>query len=390
MVDIIIVGAGASGLMAAISASRANKNKMIAIIEKNHIVGKKIYATGNGKCNLTNMSCKNAKETVAFFNSIGLLTKELEEGRVYPYSEQAKDVVAILENQLRSDNIDILINSEVTNVAKVDGIFEVEFTDKTKKTSNKLIGRNLIIATGGKSYPIHGSIGDGYRFSRTFGHTTTPLVPALTGIECKGDFLKLKGIRANAKLSILKKQNIVFEEKGQIQFTEYGLSGIVTFNGSHKIEKNVELFSIAIDFVPDLTETEVIEMLEKRKNIKNFKTEFLLTSIVDERLARIIYEKVGLDSLSVSNTVDTKRIEVIAKFLKNVTFQVKGLRGWKEAQITKGGIKLDEVDMETMESQIVENLYFVGEILDIQGYCGGYNLQNAWETGLRVGNNFEK
>ena len=116
----------------------------------------------------------------------------------------------------------------------------------------------------------------------------------------------------------------------------------------------------------------------------------MLTSIVDERLARIIYEKVGLDSLSVSNTVDTKRIEVIAKFLKNVTFQVKGLRGWKEAQITKGGIKLDEVDMETMESQIVENLYFVGELLDIQGCCGGYNLQNAWETGFGVGNNFGK
>ncbi len=390
MFDVVIVGGGASGLVTAISISNNNSNASIAIIEKNEILGKKIYATGNGRCNLTNSNCEGAKETVAFFNSIGILTMEEEEGRIYPNSENAKDVVEALENQIKFRNIKVFKGSFVEKIEKMDESFHVFSTDTKARKKEITRGKCLVIAMGGKAAPAHGTVGDGYRLARNLGHQITPIVPALTPIECEGDFAELKGLRLNCKLSILDDKLMFFSEKGQVQFIKDGISGIVAFNGSHHIKKDMSKLIVHIDPLPNLSYEEVVKLLEERKNIKFFRVENLLLSIVDNKLGRLILKNSELIAEDLATTLKIEDLKNLAKLIKNVEFPIKGLKGWKEAQVTRGGIDIKEVDLSTMESKIVSNLYFVGEILDLQGYCGGYNLQIAWETGLRVGKNFGK
>ncbi len=390
MFDVVIVGGGASGLVTAISISAKNDNVNIAIIEKNDLLGKKIYATGNGRCNLTNSNCEEAKETVAFFNSIGLLTVEEEGGRIYPNSEKAKDVVAVLENQIAFRNIKVYREINAEKIEKKDDGFHIFSVDKKREKKNIIKCKSLIIATGGKAAPIHGTIGDGYRFAKELGHSVTPLAPALTPIECVGDFEGLKGVRVNCKLSIIEEKSTIFSEEGQVQFINHGISGIVAFNGSHHVKKDTSKLVAHIDSLPRLSHKEVVKLLESRKNIEGFTASQLLLSIVDDKLGLVILENSRLNPESLAADLKNEDIEKLAISIKNIEFPIKGLKGWKDAQVSRGGVDLKDVNLSTMESKIVDNLFFVGEVLDLQGYCGGYNLQIAWETGLRVGENFGK
>lgn len=347
---ICIIGAGASGCAAAITA--AERGRDICILEKNKEVLRKVAATGNGRCNISNTNCEEVKDVADFFEDLGIYFAEEDEGRLYPYNRSAATVVEVLEGKLKELGIDIYTETEVKEI-------EEGFTVKTSKgifTADK-----LLIASGGKSGPQFGTTGDGYIFARKLGHTVSTLIPSLTAIECEGNFKKLKGIRALASVTLRKDGKDIASERGEVQFTEDGLSGICIFNLSRylKVEKGenfregIRRFTVSVDFLPDM----------------------------DEEKAHKLIEKVGIVSLLKKPLLDI----ITEQNIKDFEVTVTGAKGWKQSQVTAGGVVTDEIDMSTMESRLVPGLYLAGEVIDYDGPCGGYNLTNAWMTGIKAG-----
>ena len=381
MIDICIIGGGASGVISAISAHMENPNSFIHILEKNDKIGKKLLATGNGRCNFSNTSCKYSSEITTFFNALGIKERVEEQGRIYPYNGQAQDVVDVFESYLNQHNIKISTGFAVERLSiSSDGHIEITSGE------NKLTAKNVLIATGGKAGPQFGSIGDGYKLAKELGHSVTKTIPALAPIECKGEFSKLKGVRVKATATLLKHNKILNSVTGEVQFTDYGLSGICIFNLSRDIVIGEEKFSdyqIAVDLIPDMSDMELLlELLSRQKN-GNISTENLLISLVPKKLADFIFDLMNIDVMK--ETTYDEQVQQIAKTLKNLTFTVKNVKGWQFAQCTSGGIPVDEIDMDTMRSKIAKGLFFAGEVVDFDGPCGGFNLQNAWETGIKAG-----
>ena len=352
--DVCIIGGGAAGLAAAASI---DSRFSTCILEKNEILGRKILATGGGRCNLTNAGCRELSATLDFFALLGLETRRDSEGRYYPYSGCASDVVRTLETAVRSRNCAVMTGCQVSEISADKEGFEVRYTCGTGKPSEGMIraGR-VLLTTGGKAGPQFGTTGDGYRLARALGHQVSRLYPILTGIEC-GDFKDLKGIRARGTVTLIKDGRKLADETGEIQFTRDGISGICVFNltpliragEGEKPEDAFRRYELALDLAPDFTQEETAARQSS-------------FGILTERLA----ERVPPD------------------MIKDWRLPVLGIKGWRDAQCTAGGVTLDSIDMESMESKLVPGLYFAGEILDIQGPCGGYNLQNAWETGMRA------
>lgn len=379
MLDICIIGGGASGLAAAITAARENPDKSILIIEKKESVGKKLSATGNGKCNLTNVNCSNMNEILMFFETIGIFTRVDEEGRVYPYCSQAKDVVYALEKAALASGVNVKTGITVEKIENTDDGFVIK-TNKEDFTAPK-----VLIASGGKSAPQFGTSGDGYTFAKQLGHTVNRLSPVLTGIEVKENLNSVKGVRVKALVKLLKDGALVEEEYGEVQFNEDGVSGICVMNLSRFIKlddgetfaEGIGRYSIELDFVPEINEVGLQNMLERKIAAGIEITEDLLLSIIPDKLRKyIMSEYAGLHDINLCK---------LAKVLKHWPLSVKGTKGWKVAQCTSGGVSLDEVDPLTMESTLIDGLYFAGEVTDYDGPCGGYNLQYAWETGLKAG-----
>lgn len=359
--DVCIIGGGAAGLAA---AAALDKNIKVCILEKNEILGRKIAATGGGRCNLTNDACEQKGVSLDFFASLGLETTCDEEGRYYPYSERAADVVEILTEALGS-NVKIELGFRVAEVEQIirsgeagEGELFV-IRGMQKQEEREIVARRVIMAAGGKAAPQFGTTGDGYSILKRLGHEITRLYPILTSIECEEDFSPVKGIRAKAKVSLKKDGiSITEEERGEVQFTDKGLSGICIFNLTPhmKIEKGespaegIRRFSVKVDLAPDFT----AEQIAGRRD--SF-------GIITRRLADFVSHR---------------------RSIKELEFPVKAIGGWREAQCTAGGVPISEVNLETMESNIRKGLYIAGEILDVQGPCGGYNLQNAWETGIKA------
>lgn len=375
MLDICIIGGGASGLAAAITAGRENPDKSILIIEKKETVGKKLAATGNGKCNLTNTSCDNMGSVLKFFDSIGIFTRADEEGRVYPYCSQAKDVVYALNKAAEAAGVDIRTGITVEKIVKTADGFNI----KTNKGDFESV--KLLIATGGKSAPQFGTSGDGYIFAKQLGHTVTRLAPVLTGIEVMEDLKSVKGVRVKALVKLLKDGQTAEKEYGEVQFNEDGISGICVMNLSRFIKidegesfiEGIRRYSVELDLVPEVETEELEIMLQRRIDAGIGNTEDLLISIIPDKLRKYIADEqeLGLSEL-------TER-------LKSMKLSVSGTKGWKVAQCTSGGVTLDEIDAVTMESKLIDGLYFAGEVTDYDGPCGGYNLQYAWETGIKAG-----
>ncbi len=380
MLDLIIVGGGASGMIAASYISQNSKDLKIAILEKNKILGRKINATGNGRCNITNALLEGAEVSVAFFNSIGISTFVEDEGRVYPYSEKAEDVVLALENSI---NADVYLNSEVVSLKKIKTGYSVSYIEDMgdKKNKKTLEAKCVLISTGGKASPNHGSTGDGYRMAKELSHEITPLAPALTPIECSGNLSFMKGKRVKAKLTILEGGESVYAEKGQLQLTDYGVSGIPAFNGSFHIGKNTEDFKAEIDFFPDIN---VYEELLHRRKLTYLQVKDITRTLLDSEISSYILMALKYDLEAKASTLSDEDIKRIARNFKHFRLKISGLKGWKNAQITRGGVMLSGVNPDSMESKYNEGIYFSGEVLDMQGYCGGYNLQIAWETGIKV------
>lgn len=371
MMDICIVGGGAAGMTAAIHAKEANPELDILILEKKNQLGKKILASGNGKCNLSNVKCKHVQQTLNFFSRLGVYTRTDSEGRIYPYTEESRAVLDALKNRIDQLGIQVRTSAEVLEIEKKESFI-------LHLNTGAVHAKKVLIACGGKAGSQFGTTGDGYRLAKAFGHRVEKPVPVLTAVEVKENMEKLAGIRVKGAVSLSFKDEIIFEEKGEIQFTKTGISGICVFNLSRYLlipegktfAEGFDDYEIFIDFFPE--ETELLTLLEEREN-HGFTGENLLEYLVRSPIASRIFD------LAKGDTAET------AALLKAFPLTPKGVKGWDFAQATKGGVSFDDVDRETLESKLVKGLYFAGEVLDFDGPCGGYNLQNAWENGALTG-----
>lgn len=346
--DICIIGGGAAGLCAAASL---HEDITVCLLEKNEILGRKIMATGGGRCNITNRACAHKDMTLEFFKSIGIETYHDSEGRYYPYSNQASDVAKALVRQTERNGVFVMTGFEVMKTGFSGGEFVI-----FGKDGRQIRAASLLLAAGGKAAPQFGTSGDGYRFAKAFGHKINKVYPILTGIVC-GRFADIKGVRAKGRVNLYLDGRLIAGESGEIQFTADGLSGICVMNLTpHIVSENGEplecalkRYHLEVDLAPDFT----------REELSGRKSSF---GILSDKLSR--------------------RISMAE--IKSWKLTVQGVKGWKDAQCTAGGVCLDEIDMQTMESRLQESLYFAGELIDRQGPCGGFNLQNAWETGLKA------
>ena len=399
--DVAVIGGCAAGMAAAINAKRRNPKLNIAIIEKLPRLGKKILATGNGRCNLTNLNakCSDYKNSdfvqhtlvayrpdrvIGFFESMGLLTYSDSEGRVYPRSNMAASVLDALRFEVENLGIDVVCDTPVENVKKTDGGFILNGNIKCCK---------LLIATGGKASPSQGSDGSGYALASSLGHTVTKLYPSLVPLTVNGNVKSLKGVRARNVTLTLTNGKTVKTTSGELLFTENGISGIAAMELASKAgellgDVKCKPFT-EIDFLPDFSEKELVDYLLNIRKIKgNCPADVLFTGVLPWAIgveickAAKLYKQDRLIS-SLSNT----DVVQVAKKAKKYVLEISGTKGFANAQVTSGGISVSEINPETMESKLCKGLYFAGEIIDVDAGCGGFNLQWAFASGLLAGEN---
>lgn len=389
---IAVIGGGASGLFAAIFA--VQNGNSVTIYESGERVGRKILATGNGRCNMTNMNAdienyhgRNPKfimgarnkfwveETLEFFSELGIVSKTEDEGKVYPYSDQASAVLDVLRFRLDSLGVKIVTSFEVEKVKKKKSGFNVISYNGQSEYAD-----SVIVATGGKAAPNLGSKGVGYEILESFGHKVTELSPSLVQIKTETDVVKkLKGIKLNANVSLGN-----FKEYGEVLFTEYGLSGPAVFSLSSRL-KNQK--TISLDIMSEYSEDELYDMISVRmyQNPK-ITLENFFVGMFNKRVGQALLKYCGIEPLSrYAVTLGEKEIRRICSTIKKWNFKITGTMSWNNAQVTKGGVITDDFNPNTMESKLVNGLYATGEVLDIDGDCGGYNLQWAWSSGYLAG-----
>lgn len=386
--DIVIVGAGPAGLTAAITAKRVNPDAKIALLEKKEVPGKKLSASGNGRGNLSNKNCDSLDVVLRFFAETGIAIRMDEEGRIYPYSEEAKAVSETLTKRALKSGVELFTNCEVRNVeTNPQGGFRIFILPEKVITASK-----ILIATGGKSFANYGSSGDGFGFARNLGHTVTPLVPGLTAIEAAQMPKDLKGVRVKGEATLFYEGDVIFKEAGEIQFKEDGISGICIMNMSSALpvgEKGnfaqvLEKCRISLNFVPDFSAADLMDFL-KAKQAESTTAFDIVETIVKKPLAHTVLKMAGVAKDAPAESLSMVQLLAIANHLRGFSLKPTGRKGWKEAQVTKGGVSLEELNPETMESRIAPGLYFAGEVTDYDGPCGGYNLNNAWLQGLKAG-----
>lgn len=403
MREVIIVGGGASGLIAAVICAR--NGKKVTILEHNDKIGRKLLATGNGKCNFTNefqhredyrgenpffawnlIKEYGSKEFLLFMESIGIYSKN-RNGYYYPYSEQAACVVKALLYELECLKVTIKCREHVTEIKPLpDGGFQVR-TETYQYESQK-----VILTCGGKAGEITGSDGSGYTLAEGLGHHITPLYPALVGLRTEDGSAKgLSGIRIKAEITLLIKDKRIAREAGEIQFTSYGISGIPVFQVSRYVgradlgnEKAVALLKL----LPDIETETLIGILQKQKEIHTQKKVVqILESFMDGRIADLLLPCSGLKKNVCIKELERTDLETLCDQIKQWKLPIAGSNSFERAQVCAGGVCTDEVDGITMESKFHKGLYFAGELLDVDGTCGGYNLQWAYTSGYIAGTN---
>ena len=396
---VIVIGGGASGIVSAIYAS---KNNDVTILEKNNTLGKKILITGNGKCNYYNdyhsIDCYNTqnkeilkeivtednrKEILNLFDRIGIVPN-IKNGYYYPHSNQAVSVQTALIKEAKNKGVNIITECEVISIDYKD-----EFIIKTKTEEYK--ADKVIVATGSKASPKTGTDGIGYKFAKHFNHTIIKPLPALTGLKAKGNYFKdWKGIRTDVKLTYKDKMEI-----GEIQLTDYGVSGVCVFNLSSIIARDLEQKSpiLKINFVPFLnieTIDELITYFDKRdKLVENRSISELMDGFLNYKLVNLLLELSNIKKEYTWNNLDIYKKQKLMHNLLNFEVEIIGTNDFDKSQTCSGGIKLDEVNPNTMESLKQKGLYFTGELLDVDGKCGGYNLEFAFITGFLAGDNID-
>jgi len=404
---VIVIGGGAAGLFAAICAARMGAE--VTVIEKLDKVGKKILATGNGRCNFTNIDCNvdyyksNNKEfiskvfskfnndnAISFFEELGVFHKVEGEGRVYPYSEEATAILDVLKLEAKRVNVEFIVDSEVTRIEKKGNRFFVY-----SKSGTALKPDKVIIATGGMAGPQYGCSGDGYHFAKKLGHNIIDIKPGLVKVKPISKIKEIKGVRVKGAVSIVRKGQSYATEIGEIQFTDDALSGISVFNLSSEVQKIIDkdkTCTLRIDLFPEYTVEDLIIILQMRKAYSNNKTvEEFLIGLIKKKVIIYILKEIGITNTNMNcSKLKKEDVERIAKVLKQWDFKIYDTYKWKEAQVTTGGIDTLEIDSTTMESNKVKGLYFAGEVVDVDGICGGYNLQWAWASGNIAGVNSAK
>ena len=395
-----IIGGGASGMAAALAASE-NINAQVLLFERQARLGRKLLATGNGRCNLTNLHARpyhyhgdqtdfaefalekyNVENTLQWFADLGLYTVAEASGRVYPYSNQANSVLDVLRFALEKPNIQVLTGFEVTKVKKTEAGFTVESAEETHFCDK------LIIACGGLAGTKLGGSMSGYKLLQKFGHKVTKLRPTL--VQIKSDWhgcAALKGVRAECHVTITRDGALHSSCKGEIQFTEYGLSGPVIFEVSRDVCREKGNWVCRLDLLPEMEELRLdwlMPILQKKRQTK-LAAEDLFTGILHNRLGRVVVKEAGISLHAPIRQLEDWELEKACRTALELNIPLSEPMGMDSAQVTAGGIVTCEFDPETMESKLVPGLYACGEVLDIDGDCGGYNLQWAWSSGRCAG-----
>lgn len=400
--DICIIGGGPAGIMAA-GAARTKYEKLV-LLEKNKQLGKKLFITGKGRCNITNSApiedffdniVTNKKflysslytftneSIIELLNKYGLATKIERGNRVFPESDKSSDVLKAFQKYLNEMDVQIKLNSNVSHIKYTGEDFFVYINN------NKIINcKKLIIATGGKSYPATGSTGDGYNFAKSLGHTITELKPSLVSMELSNEWVSdLMGLSLkNVLLKAYKGEKLQHEEFGEMIFTHYGISGPIVLSMSNYINRIKSKLHLYLDLKPALNnevlDARILRDFEKYNNkvLKNALNDLLL-----QRLIPVVINNSGIDPFMIVNQINKVQRELLLDSIKNFKLEFKGFRPLEEAIITSGGIHVNEINPSTMESKLVAGLYFAGEIIDVDGLTGGYNLQIAYSTGYLAG-----
>ena len=408
MKKIVIIGGGISGFTSAITA-KTNNNEVI-ILEGQDKPLKKLLITGNGKCNYFNeefipskyhsfneellkniISLENKNKILTFFKRIGIIPR-IKENYYYPYSNQAISVKNSFLKEIENKNIKLKLNSYVKDIKKENDKFLVYYNNDV------LVCDELIISTGGKSYPKTGSDGSGYNLSKKLGHTINKTLPALVGLKCKEPFLKkLNGVRSNATVSLFINDKLIKSEIGEVQFTNYGLSGICIFNlssiASRSISENKKV-KISINFLDKLKIKNKKSfqrfILSSEYNFKKEKVSYFLDNLLNYKLTNVILEKTKIERNKLVSKLSDNEINMLFENLFSFTMNIIDTNNFESAQITTGGVSLYEINPLTFESKIVANLYLTGEVLDIDGDCGGYNISFAVLSGILAGESVKK
>lgn len=403
MKKILIVGGGASGLMAAINA--ANSNTKVTIFEKNDRVGKKLLATGNGKCNLSNLNFSfdfyhsdnkellplyfnqfGVNETVSVFKELGLMIKE-KNGYLYPFSEQASVVLDLLRYRADLLGIEIKTDISISKITKSDNIFKVIVDDNIYEFDS------IILACGSKAglskKDIDNTLVDGYTLAKQLGHTVTKLFPSLVQVRCKEDFFKsIAGVRSECSITLYDEKNAIARENGELQLTDYGISGICVFQMSGLIAREKakgKSLHVVIDFMPEYDEEEFELFLNARlMSYSGQSIEKFFLGLINKKLCMLFIKNALLKPDDIVCDKNLPKILEACLLLKQFVLEIDDVNPMFNAQVCCGGIRLSEVN-EHLESKICKNLYFCGEILDVDGKCGGYNLQWAWTSGVIAG-----
>ena len=402
--EIAVIGGGASGLMAAITAKKSGKE--VIILERKDRILKKVLITGNGRCNITNVNAsisnyfgKNIssvenilnrftpQDTMDFFNELGIVCNEENRGKVYPLSGQASSVVDALRFEAEKLGIKIETEFYVRKIEKDGFKFRIYSEDRKKIEAGR-----VIIAAGGQSYPELGSNGSGFELAKELGHSVTKLSPSIVQLKTEKYQVKgLQGIKTDVAVTAYGDNKKICTYDGELLFTDYGISGNVVFNISFvmPLYKDVEF---EIDFMEKFDYNELYEMLKERKRILSHLTmENYFNGMINKKLGQFLSKVSGIEKLSKPvKDLNDSEIRKLCTVLKKYRVKILDTTGFKNAQITAGGVSLDEVNPETLESKIVKGLYFSGEVLDVYGECGGFNLQWAWASGYIAGKNVAK
>ena len=396
---VIVVGGGASGIFSAIVA--AKNGSQVTILERNPRIGKKILATGNGRCNYTNtLTSQNdynhpdfaakalqsfgPKVTIDFFDQLGITAKFEEEGKTYPLSEQASSFLDVFMYQLDALNIDVVCNAHVQNILKNKSTFSVVLQDKTEYKADK-----VILCTGGKAMPSSGSDGLGYPIARKLGHHVTTIFPALVKLKLDYPYLKqMDGVKISSIVQLIHQKKVIQEEKGDILFTSYGISGPTILQLSRKVNELLlqhEKVHLNVILINSLTREEITQRF---KNSMDKPVDFSLVGLINKKLISALLKEAKIEKQNtILSQLKDEEIKRIIDLLFNWEFKVLGSKGFEDAQVTAGGIDVNEINSMTMESKLVSGLYLAGEVIDIDGPCGGYNLQWAWSSGYVAGVN---
>lgn len=406
-------------MMSAVTSAE-NGNEVI-LLEKMEKLGKKLLITGKGRCNITNSAemdefMKNIPENskflygsfsrftnndiISFLNKQGVATKVERGGRVFPVSDKAEDVLNAFLQKLKELNVTIKTNFEVTKIL-TEGSVSIGIEGKNNGKIEKIMADKIILTTGGKSYPVTGSTGDGYKMAKDLGHTITSLKPSLVPLICNGESKRLcqemQGLSLrNVKVKITENNKVIYEDFGEMLFTHYGISGPIILSASAVLirYKNIDELlkenkvKIHIDLKPALDEEKldnrILRDFEELKN-KQFKNSLGL--LLPKKMVEPMVSIIGIDPEKRINEITKEERKTIVKNLKNLELTINGFRGIEEAIVTKGGISIKEINPKTMESKLIQGLYFAGEIIDLDAFTGGFNLQIAWSTGYAAAQN---